>query len=56
MQDAANRMQSLITDLLAYSRTTTSERKFEATDLTILIEEVKNDFKKPLPQNMRLLR
>jgi len=45
MQDAANRMQSLIADLLAYSRTTTSERKFEATDLNLIIEEVKNDFK-----------
>ena len=48
MQDAANRMQSLITDLLAYSRTTTSERKFEVTDLNIIIEEVKNDFKEAI--------
>ena len=48
IQDAANRMQSLITDLLAYSRTTTSEKKFEATDLTLMIEEVKNDFKEAI--------
>ena len=45
MQDAANRMQSLIIDLLAYSRTTTSERKFETTDLNTILEAVKNDFK-----------
>ena len=48
MQDAANRMQSLITDLLAYSRTTTSERKFETTDLNTIIEAVKNDFKETI--------
>jgi signal transduction histidine kinase len=48
MQDAANRMQSLITDLLAYSRTTTSERKFETTNLNIIIEAVKNDFKEDI--------
>ncbi|MES2559196.1 MAG: ATP-binding protein [Bacteroidota bacterium] len=45
MEDASNRMQSLITDLLAYSRTVTSERKFETTDLHIIIEAVKDDFK-----------
>jgi signal transduction histidine kinase len=45
MEDAANRMQSLITDLLAYSRTTTSERKFETTSLNPIIEAVINDFK-----------
>ncbi len=45
MHDAANRMQSLITDLLAYSRTTTSERKFESTNLQVILESVKDDFK-----------
>lgn len=44
MQDAANRMQALIADLLAYSRTTSAERKFETTDLNIIIESVKKDF------------
>ncbi len=44
-EDAANRMQTLIDDLLAYSRTTTAERKFETTSLTPIIEAVKNDFK-----------
>lgn len=42
--DAASRMQTLIIDLLAYSRTTTSERKFEITNLAVLIEAVIKDF------------
>jgi signal transduction histidine kinase len=48
MQDAANRMQTLIDDLLAYSRITTSERKFETTDLKPIIEAVINDFKETI--------
>lgn len=50
MQDAANRMQSLINDLLAYSRTTTTERKFETINLHPIIEAVKNDFKEVITQ------
>jgi len=38
-------MRTLIDDLLAYSRTTSSERKFKTTSLTSIIEAVKNDFK-----------
>jgi light-regulated signal transduction histidine kinase (bacteriophytochrome) len=45
MEDAANRMQTLIDDLLTYSRTNTQERKFEKTDLNKIIEEVKEDLK-----------
>jgi signal transduction histidine kinase len=41
-QEAKN-MQQLIQDLLAYSRTTTEERKFEYTDLQQLIDDVKDD-------------
>ena len=48
MQDAANRMQTLIDDLLAYSRTTTSERKFETTNLDTIIKAVMNDFKETI--------
>nr|WP_262708039.1 PAS domain-containing sensor histidine kinase [Zeaxanthinibacter enoshimensis] len=40
MQQAAERMQALIQDLLAYSRTSTEERNFERTDLAELAEQV----------------
>lgn len=40
IQSAASRMQSLIDDLLAYSRTTTDQRKFEQVDLNELIRNV----------------
>ncbi|MDC6351310.1 PAS domain S-box protein [Zeaxanthinibacter sp. PT1] len=40
MQQAAERMQALIQDLLAYSRTSTEERNFEITDLTELSQQV----------------
>ncbi|MFC5626032.1 PAS domain S-box protein [Algoriphagus winogradskyi] len=48
MQSAAQRMQNLISDLLAYSRTSISERKYEPTDLNKLIVEVKMDLKEEL--------
>lgn len=44
IQDAAGRMQSLITDLLAYSRSTSSQHIFEDTDLNTVVEEVIKDF------------
>ncbi len=43
IQSAANRMQSLINDLLSYSRTDTEKRVFETVDLKNLVEDVKND-------------
>ncbi|WP_282075856.1 PAS domain-containing sensor histidine kinase [Maribacter aquivivus] len=43
IQSAANRMQSLINDLLSYSRTDTEKRVFETVDLRSLVEDVKND-------------
>jgi PAS domain S-box-containing protein len=48
MRLAAERMQQLINDLLAYSRTKVQERKFENTDLKIIIEEVEEDLKDDL--------
>jgi PAS domain S-box-containing protein len=50
MQNAALRMQTLIDDLLAYSRTNTGERKYEPTDLNKIIEEVKSDLQEDLKQ------
>lgn len=43
MNDAANRMQTLIQDLLVYSRTNTSERNFEHIDLNKIVDDVKED-------------
>jgi len=45
MQLAAGRMQQLIEDLLAFSRITTTDHKFEKTDLDVIIEEVKAELK-----------
>ncbi|WP_244307420.1 PAS domain-containing sensor histidine kinase [Flavobacterium fluviatile] len=50
MQNAAKRMQTLINDLLAYSRTNVQERIFEKTDLSKIIDEVKEDLKEELEQ------
>src|SRR5690606_350330 len=44
MQESAERMRQLIHDLLAFSRINATERKFEMTDLKIIIEEVKQEF------------
>lgn len=43
MQDAAQRMHLLIEDLLAYSRTSTTEKVFEDTNLEELLAGVKQD-------------
>ena len=48
MIDAANRMQTLIEDLLSFSRLNTAERKFEETDLSIIIEDVKLELKETI--------
>ena len=50
MQNAAKRMQTLINDLLSYSRTNVQERIFEKTDLSKIIDEVKEDLKEELEQ------
>ncbi|WP_232726923.1 ATP-binding protein [Flavobacterium sp. 1] len=45
MQLTAGRMQQLIDDLLAFSRISTTELKFEKTELNIIIENVKIELK-----------
>ena len=48
LEVAAKRMQILIDDLLAYSRTNTTERKFKKIKLSAIIEEVKRDLKEEI--------
>ncbi|MBC7553171.1 MAG: PAS domain-containing protein [Taibaiella sp.] len=43
IQAAAVRMQTLIEDLLLYSRASVSERIFKKTDLNTIVDEVEND-------------
>ncbi|MBC8768693.1 PAS domain-containing protein [Arenibacter sp. BSSL-BM3] len=50
MQNSANRMQTLIQDLLVYSRTDVQERIFKKTKLSEIIEEVRDDLKEELQQ------
>jgi PAS domain S-box-containing protein len=50
MQNAAKRMQTLINDLLAYSRTNTQEIKLTKANLNEAIEGVKEDLKEELLQ------
>jgi light-regulated signal transduction histidine kinase (bacteriophytochrome) len=45
IQVAAQRMQQLIEDLLAFSRISTTERVFEKIDLNTIIEDVKTELK-----------
>lgn len=50
IQNAAQRMQALINDLLTYSRTNVQERFFEKMDLANIINLVKEDLKEELLQ------
>ncbi|MDQ3046911.1 MAG: ATP-binding protein, partial [Bacteroidota bacterium] len=45
IQSAAKRMQQLIDDLLAFSRINTTDHKFEKTELSTIIDEVKTELK-----------
>lgn len=48
IQNAAQRMQALINDLLTYSRTNVQERIFEKMDLSHIVNLVKEDLKEEL--------
>jgi PAS domain S-box-containing protein len=48
MENAANRMQQLINDLLSYSRTAIRESHLEPTDLNNLLQQVKMDLNEKL--------
>jgi light-regulated signal transduction histidine kinase (bacteriophytochrome) len=56
MQNAALRMQTLIEDLLSYSRTNTSEQNFEKTDLNKILQEVKNDLKDTIEEKKGVIK
>ena len=56
MQNAAERMQGLIKDLLAYSRITTKTQPFVATDLNIVVKEVLSDLETAIEQTKGQVR
>ncbi len=56
MHNAAKRMQTLIEDLLTYSRATRSENPiFENTDLSSIVNEVKEELKEDLQQKNAII-
>jgi signal transduction histidine kinase len=55
IQSAALHMQTLINDLLAYSRTSATEKKFEIKHLGLIIEEVKERFQEELLQKNAMI-
>jgi len=55
MQKAAARMQNLIEDLLAYSRTNTNEKIFEKTNLTCLLKEVRTELEQIITEKNALV-
>jgi signal transduction histidine kinase len=56
MQNAAARMQTLINDLLAYSRTSNVINKFEVTDLNEIIGEVLADLQEEITEKEATIR
>ena len=56
MQAAATRMQVLIQDLLNYSRTNTTEKQFEITDLNKIVEEAKNDLEENIKEKKAVIK
>lgn len=55
IQSAAGRMQQLIEDLLAFSRISTTDRKFEKIDLHIIIEAVKTELKDTIQEKKAII-
>lgn len=55
MHEAAARMQTLIEDLLTYSRTNANEQSFKKTNLSGVIDEIKNDLKETLSEQYAII-
>ncbi|MEO6131621.1 MAG: ATP-binding protein [Saprospiraceae bacterium] len=55
IQNAANRMQALIDDLLTYSRTKTGERKFETVHLQHIVDDVTEDLKEEIEKKKAII-
>jgi two-component system CheB/CheR fusion protein len=55
MRQSAERMRQLIQDLLAFSRISVAERTFKTTDLNIIIEEVKKEFKEAMAEKKAVI-
>jgi PAS domain S-box-containing protein len=56
MQNAALRMQTLIEDLLTYSRTNTAEKNFELTNLNTLLEEISNELRETIEEKKAVIK
>lgn len=56
MQNAALRMQTLIEDLLTYSRTNTAEKNFERVDLNTLLDEIKNELSESIEEKKAIIK
>jgi PAS domain S-box-containing protein len=50
IQQSANKMKTLINDLLTYSRTSAAEKIFETTNLNLLLQEIKVEFTESLKE------
>ena len=55
MQNAANRMQILIEDLLDFSRLSTTDIQFEKTDFTQIIEQIKTELKETIEEKKAVI-
>jgi PAS domain S-box-containing protein len=55
MGETVNRMQQLLDDLLAYSRTRATEKTFELADLDLLVEYVKKDLEEIITEKKAVI-
>jgi signal transduction histidine kinase len=55
IQNAAGRMQTLINDLLSFSRAVNSEKTFELTEINTIINEVREDLAEDLQEKNAMI-